>query len=470
MCLYDLQKAFDSVEFPVLLKRLFDIGVNAKTWRILRSWYTDCRSSICLRQHVSSSFPVGRGVRQGSILSPTLFLLVMDPLLRHLQSQSIGASVNSTYAGGYLHADDIRTLASNPTTLEAQISLVTKFTKENFLSLNASKCEVVVFNKSTIKTFDKNLVFEAYSFPVKEAAKCLGYLWKQNLSSLPMIEDWIQKARKAFFQLGSVYAFQGSLSPVSASAIVQTCVLPILLYGVENWVMSSESTKKLERFQGEVAKRILQMPKWYSNKAACIALGWNSIHSMCTIRKLKFLHRVMTNEESICYRAFSAMVDDVEALSLVRECRELEERYSSNFTTQILEAAEHLDGACVLREAEKYIIKKDQALLLAEVSQYYHLHMISQAIGWRKLWDDALDHGLYVVKGIKNLLRVIAYPDHAAKKCPLCDTKELDPQCLPDHFVTEHMKSEGSWNILLNSLITMNSSFYSHALCFLNVF
>ena len=331
------------------------------------SWYMDYRSSIRLRQHVSYSFPLGRGVRQGSILSPALFLLVMDPLLRHLQSQSIGASVNSTYAGGYLHADDIRTLASNPTTLEAQISPVTKFTKENFLSLNASKCEVVVFNKSTIKTFDKNLVFEAYSFPVKEEAKCLGYLWKQNLSSLPMIEDRIQKARKAFFQLGSVYAFQGSLSPVSASAIVQTCVLPILLYGVENWVMSSESTKKLERFQGEVAKRILQMPKWYSNKAACIVLGWNSIHSMCTIRKLKFLHRVMSNEESICYRAFSAMVDDVEALSLVRECRELEERYSSNFTTQILEAAEHLDGVCVLREAEKYIIKKDQASLLAEV-------------------------------------------------------------------------------------------------------
>ena len=75
------------------------------------------------------------------------------------------------------------------------------------------------------------------------------------------------------------------------------------------------------------------------------------------------------------------MVDDVEALSLVREYRELEERYSSNFTTQIFEATEHLDGACVLREAEKYIIKKDQALLLAEVSQHHHLHMIAQAIG-----------------------------------------------------------------------------------------
>ena len=62
MCLYDLQKAFDSVEFPVLLKRLFDIGVNSKTWHLLRSWYTDCKSSVRLKQHVSPTFPLERGV------------------------------------------------------------------------------------------------------------------------------------------------------------------------------------------------------------------------------------------------------------------------------------------------------------------------------------------------------------------------------------------------------------------------
>ena len=50
MCLYDLEKAFDSVEFPVLLKRLFHVGVNSKTWRILRSWYTDGHSSVRLGQ------------------------------------------------------------------------------------------------------------------------------------------------------------------------------------------------------------------------------------------------------------------------------------------------------------------------------------------------------------------------------------------------------------------------------------
>jgi len=41
MCQYDLQKAFDSVEYPVLLQRLFDVGVNGKCWRLIRSFYTN---------------------------------------------------------------------------------------------------------------------------------------------------------------------------------------------------------------------------------------------------------------------------------------------------------------------------------------------------------------------------------------------------------------------------------------------
>ena len=234
--------------------------------------------------------------------------------------------------------------------------------------------------------------------------------------------------------------------------------------------MSAESIKMLECFQGEVAKRILQLPKWYSNTAASVALGWNSLHATCTIRKLRFLHRVMVNEESICHRTFAAMVDDVEALSLVKECRELEERYKSSFTSQILKIKEPADGLDVIRKAKEHITREDRALLLNKVSNYPFLHQIAVSIGWKKLWDHALDHGSSVTKGLKNLVRVITYPDHAMSKCPLCDTPKLDQATLAEHFIDEHTKSDTPWNTLFDSLTTMDPSFYNHVLCFLNTF
>ena len=37
----------------------------------------------------------------------------MDPHLRQLQASGLGLTINKYYAGGYMHADDIRTLATS---------------------------------------------------------------------------------------------------------------------------------------------------------------------------------------------------------------------------------------------------------------------------------------------------------------------------------------------------------------------
>ena len=109
VCLYDLQKAFDLVEYPVMLQRQYEVSVNGKCWRLMKSWHGGAICQVKVDDGMlSEPYSIQRGVKQGSVLSPALFLLVMDPLLRLLEQSGLGLSANNFYARGFLHGDDIR--------------------------------------------------------------------------------------------------------------------------------------------------------------------------------------------------------------------------------------------------------------------------------------------------------------------------------------------------------------------------
>ena len=55
--------SFDSVEYPVLLEKLFDVGVNGKMWRLLKSWYDGCSCQEKMQRMLSEIFWVERAVR-----------------------------------------------------------------------------------------------------------------------------------------------------------------------------------------------------------------------------------------------------------------------------------------------------------------------------------------------------------------------------------------------------------------------
>ena len=117
----------------------------------------------------SDYFPVNRGVKQGSLLPPTLFIAVMDPLLSYLESSGLGLSVSGLSVGSSPHGDDIRAASIGIDAVRTQGNLVDHFCKANSLKLNATKTELVKFSHKK-----PDHVIAGQEIQVQANAKCLG--------------------------------------------------------------------------------------------------------------------------------------------------------------------------------------------------------------------------------------------------------------------------------------------------------
>ena len=270
---------------------------------------------------LSESFVVERGIRQGSVLSPTLFLVVMDLLLRNMSQKSIGLSIHDLYVGSGGHADDIHTIAANKSSLMSQTLLVRDFTENTCLKLNVAKCDVVRMTGRSGLCGEK-IDLASHTVETQDKAKCLGIWLRCDLSAKTSVKENIVKARRAFFGMGNVGAFQGTLNPLSDANIYAACVIPVLLYGCETWILDHPCLTVLENFQAEIGKRILHPPPHHPNNAVRVGLQWPSVASRILIRKLTYLAKLMTSDNQISAKLFSSLaIEDIYQISIVQQCK-----------------------------------------------------------------------------------------------------------------------------------------------------
>ena len=74
-CFLDATKAFDRVNYELLLKLPLKRQIPCAILRFLFAWYRDQLLSVRWNSSLSSSFGVSNGVYQGGVLSPILFTI-----------------------------------------------------------------------------------------------------------------------------------------------------------------------------------------------------------------------------------------------------------------------------------------------------------------------------------------------------------------------------------------------------------
>ncbi|VDI25186.1 Hypothetical predicted protein [Mytilus galloprovincialis] len=124
LIMVDASSAFDVVWHASLLKRIFQSGISGQSWQILNDWYTHMSSAVRWEGKLSTSFAELQGVRQGSVWSPSVYKLFVNPLIKKLESDSLGFKIRNVFVGTPMCADDICYLFFKPDELQTMISLL----------------------------------------------------------------------------------------------------------------------------------------------------------------------------------------------------------------------------------------------------------------------------------------------------------------------------------------------------------
>ena len=83
MTFIDLEKAYDSIPRTKVWESLTNGGIDKELRNMITAMYMDCYSSVKTRVGTSEWFKIDTGLKQGSVLSPLLFLMVMDDIMKH---------------------------------------------------------------------------------------------------------------------------------------------------------------------------------------------------------------------------------------------------------------------------------------------------------------------------------------------------------------------------------------------------
>nr|KAG5696704.1 hypothetical protein BaRGS_012073 [Batillaria attramentaria] len=252
----DFQKAFDSVDREVIWKLMSHYGFPPKFVNIIRQLYEDATCQVIHDGKLTEPFTVRTGVRQGCILSPTIFLMVVDWVMRQA-TDGKRTGIQWTFSKQLEDldfADDIALLSHKQQDAQEKLNRVAEEAEKTGLKINISKTEVMRVNH---KQHDP---IQLHQEDIKEVDKFiyLGSVVSKDGGTDEDIKSRTNKARHAFRTLRPIWR-STALSLRNKIRIFNSNVKSVLLYGSETWRTTKTGSHRLQTFINRCLRNILNI-------------------------------------------------------------------------------------------------------------------------------------------------------------------------------------------------------------------
>ena len=134
---------FDIVNYCKLFNELLKRDISPIVLRWLLYMYTSQTLRVKWGHAVSNCFTVRNRVKQGGVLSPLLFAIYTDSLLKRLEESGVECHMGGHFTGALAYADDITLLSPSMSWMRTLSKVCVEYTTEFDITFNGKKRSVV---------------------------------------------------------------------------------------------------------------------------------------------------------------------------------------------------------------------------------------------------------------------------------------------------------------------------------------
>ena len=267
MAFMDLEKAYDIVDRRALWQVVSLYGVDGKLLRAMKSMYDDNRMCVRVGGKESEWFETKVGLRQGCVMSPWLFNLYIDGVVREVSALVNGSGAGMMDTDGVawvllqiLFADDTALVADSEKKLQKLVDEFGRVCERRKLKVNVSKSKVMRCTGSD----DGRRLNIILNGELLEEVNQFKYLGAQ-IGRRGGVEDdvlWrVGEARKAAGTVKSLWK-NGGLGMGAKKMLYEGIVVPTAMYGAEVWGLKEAERRKLDVFEMRCLRSMCGLTLW----------------------------------------------------------------------------------------------------------------------------------------------------------------------------------------------------------------
>ena len=251
----DLKKAFDRVWHAALWATMRKYNIRANLVRTIEQLYDKATSAVQMNGSIGEWFRTTVRVRQGCLLSPTLFSIFLERIMSDALEEHDGkVSIGGRNITNLRFADDIDALAEEEQELEALVESLDKTCTRYKMEISAENTKLMTNSANGIQ---REIKVKGQKLGTVTSVKYLGAVVSGDGSKSEVLSR-ITQATAALTKLKPIRR-HNNISLGSKVKLTRSLVISIFLYACESWTLTAELEKRTQAFEMRCYRKLLNI-------------------------------------------------------------------------------------------------------------------------------------------------------------------------------------------------------------------